>query len=586
MRRRQSVPVSVLQALAISLCLLLFPRHGSGQSPVKVAVMPFSMHTPNDLHYLQDGIRDMLTSRLAWQGKVQVVDKSAVEQAAKGVKGDLDISRAETIGRSLGAAYVLFGSVTAIGQTISIDAKMAPVERTAPPLALVTQTNMDGVIPQINQFAQQINQKVFARPGETVEAAVDTEAASTRNPELLVPENMIKGDRISYLNPNFIEVNPEESLRNTGLWRSQTFAEGIVGMDIGDLDGDGRTEIVTVSTKRVMVQKKEGNGLRSIATLNATNMEQFIWVALADTDRDGKDEIYVTKLVRRNDPRGNTSSRASYGRDVVWVPASFGLRMVGGKLQELFNNEPYLLNAVVFPKRGKVLLGQRAGNQSATMLRPGTEKTLDPTVYEMQLKGGKLSTLGQANLPKQCNVFNFAVADVNNDNNDEYMFVDQESRLSVIAANGSLLWKGRQRFAATTNGFAGEVTDLSFNQVDYFFIPSPILVMDVNNDGIPEVVVNRNPDYSTLLPAGLKYYGSGEIVSFSWDQLGMVENWKTRELGGMVTSIRVGDVDDDGTLELIASMVMAKDFLKLWESKSVLFSYKLNVSPAKPAQAR
>lgn len=586
MSRRQIFSVTFLKLIGVGIFLMLLSQHGIAESPVKVAIIPFSMHTPNDLHYLQDGIRDMLASRLAWQGKVQVLDKSTTEQAAKGLKGDLTLAQAENIGKSLGANYVLFGSVTAIGQAISIDAKMAPIDQQTQPLALVTQTNMDGVIPQINQFAQQINQKVFARPGETVAASVDAESASTRNPELLVPDNMIKGDRISYLNPNFIEVNPEDSLRSSGLWRSQTFSEGIVGMDIGDVDGDGHTDIVTVSGKRLMVQRKEGAALRNIATLNGTNMEQFMWVTLADTDRDGKDEIYVTKLVRRNDPRGNTSSRSSYGRDVVWVPASMGLQLVGGKLQELFNNEAYMLNAVVFPKRGKILLGQRAGDQSSTTIRVGTEKTLDATVYEMQLKGGKLSTLGQANIPKRCNVFNFAVADVNNDNNDEYIYVDQDNKLSVISASGSLLWKGRQRFAATTNGFAGEVTDLSYNQVDYFFIPSPILVMDVNNDKIPEVVVNRNPDYSTMLPTGLKYYGSGEIVSFSWDQLGMVENWKTRELGGMVTAIRVGDVDGDGTPELIASMVMAKDFLKLWESKSTLFSYKLNVSQAKTAKAQ
>jgi TolB-like protein len=584
--RRQFFPFFFLKFMCISLFLMLFPQQGSTESPVKVAIIPFSIHAPNDLHYLQDGIRDMLASRLAWQGKVQVIDKSTTEQAAKNLKGDLTIAQAETIGKSLGANYVLFGSVTAVGQAISIDAKMAPIDQHAQPLALVTQTNMDGVIPQINQFAQQINQKVFARPGETAEASVDAESASTRNPELLVPDNMIKGDRISYLNSNFIEVNPEDSLRNPGFWRSQTFAEGIVGMDIGDVDGDGRTEIVTVSNKRVMVQKKEGNALRAIATLNATNMEQLIWVALADTDRDGKDEIYVTKLMRRNDPKGNNSDRISYGRDVIWEPASSGLQMVGGKLQVMFDNDPYMLNAVVFPRRGKLLLGQKAGNQSPSSITVTQQKTLDPTVYEMQLKGGKLATLGQANIPKRCNVFNFAVADVNNDNNDEFIYVDQDNKFSVVTASGSLLWRGRQRFAATTNGFAGQVTDLSFNQVEYFFIPSPILVTDLNNDKIPEVVVNRNPDYSTLLPSGLKYYGSGEIVSFSWDQLGMVENWKTRELGGMITSIRVGDVDGNGTPELIACMVMAKDFLKLWESKSTLFSYKLNVSQAKTAKAQ
>jgi len=566
-----------MTSFIFAIFLILVSSAGSfAQAPVKVAILPFSMHTPSDLNYLQDGIRDMLASRLAWQGKVQIIDKAVTQQSLKEAKGDLALPDAIRIGKSLGAEYVVFGSVTAVGQAISIDAKMTALEQSSEPVNLYAQTNLDGVIGQVNQFAQQINQKVFSRPTEYAQAPVDSEVASTRNPELLIPDSMIKSDKISYLNPNFIEVNPEESLRSSGLWRSQTFPEGIVGMDIGDVDGDGRLEVVTATYGKISVQRREGQALRAIATLNATNMEQFIWVALADTDRDGKDEIYVTKLLRRNDPTGNTNSRVSYGRDVVWVPRSLGLTMAGNKLQVLFNNDIHMLNAVDFPKRGKVLLGQTTG----------TSTTLDPNVYEMQLKGGRLTSTGAASIPARCNVFNFATADINNDNADEYVVITQDNSLLVLDASGSQLWKGRQRFAATSNGFTGKVVDLSFNQVDYFYLTSPVLIMDLNKDGIPEVVVNRSPSYGSFLPSGLKYYESGEIVSLSWDQLGLVENWKTRDLGGMVTSIRVGDLSGDGAPELIASLVMAKDFVKLWESKSTVFSYDLNVATSKTAKVQ
>jgi len=54
----------------------------------------------------------------------------------------------------------------------------------------------------------------------------------------------------------------------------------------------------------------------------------------------------------------------------------------------------------------------------------------------------------------------------------------------------------------------------------------------------------------------------------------------------MVTSIREGDLNGDGTPELIASVIMAKDFMKLWESKSMVFSYDLNVAAPKTAKAQ
>ncbi len=141
-------------------------------TPVKLAILPFSMHTPAQLMYLQDGIRDMLTSRLGWEGKVQVLDRAAVDQATRGMKSDISSEDAQRIGRTLKADYVVFGSLTGAGQAVSIDAKMLPLSGKGDPLTFSSQTkSLDDVIPQVNQFAQEINQKVFARPGDKGQAA-------------------------------------------------------------------------------------------------------------------------------------------------------------------------------------------------------------------------------------------------------------------------------------------------------------------------------------------------------------------------------------------------------------------------------
>jgi hypothetical protein len=83
----------------------------------------------------------------------------------------------------------------------------------------------------------------------------------------------------------------------------------------------------------------------------------------------------------------------------------------------------------------------------------------------------------------------------------------------------------------------------------------------------------------------MKYYDQGEIVSLSWDNLGLTENWKTRELNGQVTAVRIGDIEGSGKKQLVVSMVYARDSLKLYDSRSVIFTYDLNVkaAPVKPA---
>lgn len=571
---------TVFSLTAVWLCLLSAAFAApTSTTPVKVAILPFTMHTPPQLSYLQDGIRDMLASRLGWEGKVQVIDRASVDNLVRGQKGDLASDDALRIAKNLKADFVVFGSLTGAGQAVSIDAKMLPVSGTGTPLSFSSQTrSLDEVIPQVNQFAQDINQKVFARPSEISQAGSgEQESFSTRNPELLIPSTMMPGDKISYLNPNFIEVTQESALRQPGLWRSQTFQGGVVGMDIGDLDGDRRPEVVLITKDKLTVYTRQGGGLRTVATYSGLNLDHFLWVSVLDANQDGRDEIFLTNLRVTGSTRPTPSEIMQYqdgtSKDQVH---SMVLGLSGASLKVICDRLPYFLNVVDLPKRGRVLLGQERGK--------GNRGAFQPEIFEMQLRGNTLSPLAPVHLPTRCNVFNFAKADINGDHADEIVLIDESNRLIILNATGDQIWRSDKMFAATTNGFEARVEDLRFNSVDNYYIPSPIIITDLNQDGIPEIVVTRSSDtVARFLPEGLKFFDKGEIVSLSWDQLGLVENWKTRDINGMVTAIRIADLNQDGTSELLASLVLAKDYFKIWESKSSVFGYDLNISPKKTA---
>jgi len=568
---------AVVFALTIVMVFGLAPFHlasaQTGDAPVKIAILPFAMNTPGELHYLQSGVRDMLTSRLAWQGKVQVLDRASVEQAAKGMKS-ISLDDALRIGAALKADYVLFGSITGMGQSVSIDSKMVSVSGKGEPVSFYAQTkNLDEVVPQVNQFAQEINQKVFAKPGEkTQSAAAEADMLATRNPEFLLPGALASGDKISYLNPNFIEVTPEGAVRQPGIWRSQTFQGGIVGMDVGDLDGDGRAEIVAINSNKLSIYRKEGQGLKVVGSFEAGLVNRFVWVCVADLNKDGKSNIYLTNLRRRNIPRGaadKAKADPNSGEDAM----SYVLSFTGGKVQVVAEKIPYFLNTVYLGKRGKVLVGQEKGAIDDTAFKG--------QIHEMQLRGNTLSPVTPVNVSNRCNVFNFVKADINNDNTEETILVDGSNRLVVLNPAGDQIWKGNNMFCATTNTFESKVEDRRYNLVDLFFIPSPMLVTDLNKDGIVELVLNRTTtSLDKFLPDSMKMYDRGEIVSLSWDQLGMVENWKTRDLSGTITGVRIGDLNGDGKNQLVISIVLAKDLLKVWDAKSTIVTYDLNVNTA------
>ncbi len=106
----------ILFALSLLLFSGIAASSMAAQTPAadaattRVAVLPFTMNTPASLNYLQSGIRDMLCSRLSWQGKVQVVDKSETDRAVRGAK-EISQSEALRIGAGLKADYVLYGSI-------------------------------------------------------------------------------------------------------------------------------------------------------------------------------------------------------------------------------------------------------------------------------------------------------------------------------------------------------------------------------------------------------------------------------------------------------------------------------------------
>ena len=189
-----------MQRVLLVLCLLGITT-SAWAAPLRVAILPFEMYAEKDLAFLQEGIQDMLSSRLAWPDKVLMINedeiKAAVESVADAFRGE---SRALLVGGRLNADYVLFGSITMFGGSVSIDGKMVDVSGQQPPLPFFTQTQgLDQVIPEINRFATSINETVFGR------AAPDRPTAKT------APQPAAQPDREAHYNQR---MHPEKLLKS------------------------------------------------------------------------------------------------------------------------------------------------------------------------------------------------------------------------------------------------------------------------------------------------------------------------------------------------------------------------------------
>jgi len=279
-----------LNRFLISLMLLVMIL-GSSQSAVakvnRVAIVPFKINAEKDLSFLRDGIVDMLTSRLYIEDKVAVLCREEISKVLKTVLLPINESKAREIGNRLGVDYVLFGSLTVFGESVSIDAKMVDVSGAKPVLTFFNQSQgMDQVIPKINLFATDINEKVFGRDMPLEKVIVTSQTPQTQTPQdqtdvRMHPEKLM-ADGFQSVDTKGIQqpapglaflASQEARSKSAQFWASRSIRHRINGISIGDIDRDGKQETVIITEHSVEAYRFENNRFIKIKILAARHID-------------------------------------------------------------------------------------------------------------------------------------------------------------------------------------------------------------------------------------------------------------------------------------------------------------------------
>jgi hypothetical protein len=110
----------------------------------------------------------------------------------------------------------------------------------------------------------------------------------------------------------------------------EEFPYEVVDFDVGDLDGDGKNEYVLIDPYRVMVYKLKKGKLRKIGQMKAKRgFDRFIGVDVADINGNGRDEIFVTN--RKGDKLESFALEQQLGKKGfkhVWKDANLYFRII------------------------------------------------------------------------------------------------------------------------------------------------------------------------------------------------------------------------------------------------------------------
>jgi TolB-like protein len=526
---------------------------------LQVAIVPFKVNAEKDLSFLKDGIVDMLSSRLFWEDKVNIINRQATEKAAAAVGGTLNEDKARKLGTSLSADYVLFGSLTVFGNSVSIDAKMVDVSGKKQTLTFFNQSQgMDQVIPSINLFASDINEKEFGRVMETRRAAPAAGPSSPQTGQAQIdprthPDKLIaggiaggepQGNQKSSPGSAFITTEMAGS-QSTKFWKSRSFKQRITGMAIGDIDGDGKKETVFTTEHTVEAYRYDNQRFIKINTLAERNLDHLIGVDVADINGNGVAEIYVSAL----DP---------YRKYVK----SFVMEFSGKTYTEIVKDTDWYLRVIDMPQRGKVLIGQRQG----------LESPFDKPIFELVWQNSGYEPANRIMGAKRANVMGFCLGNAMNDGSEAAVVFDKLDYLRVYDSSGKQIWKDGEISGGTPHYF--ELPDAgSKDMKNYAYYPTRILIQDINKDGKNDVITVNNHRLSELL--SFRSFTAGEIEVRDWDGIGLAVLWKTRKLSGYFSDFGLGDFDNDGQDELVAALVINTGSVVLTEPKSAIIAYEL-----------
>ncbi len=521
-------------------------------NPQRVAVLPFQINAAEDMSFLQNGITDMLESRLAWEEKVELIPRKRIEAISQTYQGRLNVNQARQIGADLGADYILFGSMTILGKNVSLDAKMADVTGAKATHFFSHQSQgMDDVIPKIDQFAAEINAKIFGRNVPRTQAAATQ--PSQAKPEYDIhahPEKLIEGgfggSDQNALNTGFIMMQDGRKSSGSQFWKSRDLREVINGLDVGDIDGDGKIETVIITPQQIHIYKHEEGRFYKSGSIAQNRYKRYIGVDVADINGNGIDEIFVTAL---NSQRNAVSS--------------FVLEFKGQAFDKLSKNDRFYYRVVEIPNRGKVLFGQKSSG-----------KPFKGNIVEIIWDGSAYTPGDRIGRVRNNNIIGLAYGDVMNDGQNRMVAYNRSDRIQILKQTGKARWTGGDPYGGNMLFFAGEKTGAG-DIVNPQYLPIRIRITDINDDGKYELITARNHDVAFNLLKDFRRFNKTHIESLAWDGIGLASVWKTRRISGRVSDFTIGDFDNDGVKELVASVVIKEGDIVMTKARSTIIAYDL-----------
>lgn len=304
------------------------------------------------------------------------------------------------------------------------------------------------------------------------------------------------------------------SLANLDPWASYEIADGLL-LSMGDVDKDGEKEIVISDGRNLRIYKLR-NEIQEVWMIEGKSDEQHLSVDIADVNKNGMAEIFVTALADGgtsgkglSDAENPLDDKSAKMRSYVieYVPSE-GYKKISGPV-------PYFFRVI-----GNTLLMQKF--ISGTVF--GGE------VHEAKWEDGRYRPADPVKLPKGANIYGFTFVDWRNSGETSLMTFDDDGYLILYDRTGHVLWKSDTSFGTFQLSF-NEYTHSIVNPVKKWSVRGRLITIKTERG--QEVLAVRRVPFASMVP-GLGATGA-EVYSLWWDGSVMDSRRILNDISGSIT---------------------------------------------------
>ena len=152
----------MLKKLFLTVICIMFASNAWWKTPKKVAVFTFTVNSAEQLDYLEEGIDDILATRMEQDQDIATIDKLNMKGVLQERTGTIDEGTARELAAQAGADCAVVGSFTKIGSAASIDARIFYIsQEKEDEHVFVECSSLDSVNAQIGALARQLDLSIL-----------------------------------------------------------------------------------------------------------------------------------------------------------------------------------------------------------------------------------------------------------------------------------------------------------------------------------------------------------------------------------------------------------------------------------------